>query len=160
MKNYMKLTYSILGFTAGAALLLASGCSKQEPPSGETPKAMPPTASDTLKAPEPAKAAVEQAQPAVAAAAEQAVKAVVSETNAAAAPASQIEGLIYNAKGLVANQQYQDALNVVQQLSGMKLTAEQQKLVDGLKTQVQAALAKAAGADAASALGNPLGGKK
>jgi hypothetical protein len=196
MKNYMKITNSILGLTAGAALLLAGGCSKSEPPSGETPKTPPPVASDLQKAPdapkpaaEPApaaataatdasqavsagageaqkaiespKAAAEHTQPAVAAVTEQAVKAAVSQTNATgAAPASQIEGLIYNAKGLVANQQYQDALNVIQQLSSMKLTAEQQKLVDSLKAQIQTALAKVTGSDAASALGNVLGGKK
>ena len=176
----MKMTHSILGLTAGAALLVASGCSKSEPPSGEPPKAMPPAASDTQKAPdapkpaaaaanasqavsaaaseaqkvvESPKAAPEQAPPAVAAATEQAVKA--------AAPSStQIQGLIEKAKGLVTNEKYQDALQVVQQLSGFNLTAEQQKLVAGLKAQIQTALAKVAGANAASALGNVLGGKK
>ena len=42
----------------------------------------------------------------------------------------------------------------------MKLTSEQQKLVDALKAQIQSALAKAAGSDAASALDGALGGKK
>jgi hypothetical protein len=84
-------------------------------------------------------------------------------TEAAAAPSATTalaQGLIDTAKGLVTDQKYQEALNVVQQLSSQKLTAEQQTLVDGLKAQIQAALTKAAGTNAASALGNILGGKK
>jgi hypothetical protein len=165
----MKITYSVLGLTTGAVLLLASGCSKQEQPSGEPPKVTPPAASDMQKAPEAAKPATEPAPAAAAAAtdASQAASAAASDAQKAveAAAASsvtntQASGLIYNAQGLVKDQKYQDALNVVQQLSTLKLTPEQQKLVDGLKTQIQAALAKATGADAASALGNVLGGKK
>jgi hypothetical protein len=211
----MTMTYSILGLTAGAALLLASGCSKPEQPSGEASKVTPPAASDMPKPPEaptpamepaPAvaaavpdasraasaaaseapkaaadavsqaasaaaseaqkavespKAAAEHAQPTVAAATEQAVKAAVSQTNTvAAASSTQVQGLIEKAKGLVTDEKYQDALKVVQQLSSLKLTPEQQTLMDGLKSQIQTALAKATGADAASALGNVLGGKK
>jgi hypothetical protein len=191
MKRHMTMKYSILGLTAGAALLLASGCSKPEQPSGETSKVTPPAASDMPKPPEaptpamepaPAaavsqaasaaaseaqkavespKAAADHAQPTVAAATEQAVKAAVSQTNTvAAASSTQVQGLIDKAKGLVTDEKYQDALKVVQQLSSLKLTPEQQTLVDGLKSQIQTALAKATGADAASALGNVLGGKK
>ena len=46
------------------------------------------------------------------------------------------------------------------QLTNLKLTAEQQKLVDDLKAQIQSALAKATAADPAAALGGALGGKK
>jgi hypothetical protein len=240
----MKITYSILGLTAGAALFLANGCGKEEQPSGEAPKVTPPVASDTQKAAETPKRATEPmpsaaaaataadqaasaaaseaqktvgaqkaaaesmpsaaaanqaasaatsdaqkavgaqlaatppapptaaataptAPPSTAATALQAVTSASGQTSAVAAMASSlsttnslVEGLINNAKGLVTNQKYQDALNVVQQLSSLKLTPEQQAVVDGLKTQIQTALAKAAGADAASALGNVLGGKK
>ena len=175
MKRHMKIPYSILGLIAGAVFLVASGCSKQEQPSGETSKVTPPAASDMQKAPEAptpaaepapaAAAAAPEASQAASAAATDAQKAVdaqktAAEQTAKAAASTQIEGLIDKAKGLVTNEKYQDALNVVQQLSGMKLTSEQQTLVDGLKTQIQTALAKATGADAASALGNALGGKK
>ena len=204
MKRHMKMTYSILGLTAGAVFLLASGCSKQDQTSGETPTATPPAASDMRKAPEapkpatepaPAaaaaaseapktaadavsqaassatseaqkvvespKAAAEHAQPTVAAALDPAFKAAANQTNAAAAePTNQAQGLIDKAKGLVTNGKYQDALNVVQQLSSLQLTPDQQKLVDGLKSQIQTALAKATATDATSALGNVLGVKK
>jgi hypothetical protein len=188
----MKVMYLILGLAAGAALLLASGCSKQEQPAGDVTKAMSSAASEPQKpletqkpAAEPAqpaaaasqpasaatseaqkavespKAAAEQAQPAVAAAIGEALKTAASQTNAvAAAASSQVQGLIDKAKGLVTDQKYQDALNVIQQLSSLQLTPEQQKLVDGLKAQIQTALAKATATDAASALGNVLGGKK
>ena len=55
---------------------------------------------------------------------------------------------------------YKDALTVVQQLASVKLTPEQRTLMDGLKAQIQTALAKDATSDAASALGNALGGQK
>ena len=213
MKGQMKITYSILGLAAGAALFLANGCGKQEQPSGETPKATPPAASDMQKAaeaPKPAtepapaavaaatdasqaasaaasdaqtavssaaseaqkavespKAAAEHAQPPAPATPAQAVAAPASQTDAASAPvaapsamSTQAQALIDKAKGLVTTEKYQDALKVVQQLSSLKLTAEQQKLVDGLKAQIQTALAKVTATDAASALGNVLGGKK
>ena len=176
----MKLTYSILGLTAGAALLLASGCSKDEQPTSETPKMTPPASGDMQKAAESPKPVTEpapaaavavpdasQAPPAAAAAAAQAVPPAMTLTDAAAAVATapaamsaQAQGLIEKAQALVTDQKYQEALPVVQQLSSLTLTPEQRTLVDGLKTQIQAALAKATATDPASALGNALGGKK
>jgi hypothetical protein len=164
MKRHMKLTYSILGLTAGAVFLLASGCSKQDQPSGDTSKVTPPVASDMGKAAEVPMPAAEPAPPATPAAPAQAMTPAASPTDAAAAAPSAVsteaQGLIDKAKGLVVDQKYQDALNLVQQLSNLKLTPEQQTLVDGLKTQIQTALAKTTATDAASSLGNALGGKK
>jgi len=184
MKGHMKITYSILGLAAGAALFLANGCGKQEQPSGETPKAMNPPAIDTQKAvevqPPPAqpapvataaatdaqKAAIEPTPPPAPTAAEESIKAAARQTEAAAAAAAapsaadpQAQGLIDQAKSLVTSEKFQEALPMVQQLAGKVLTPEQQKTVDGLTAQIQAALAKKAAADAASSLGNPLGGK-
>jgi hypothetical protein len=165
----MKIRYAMLGVAAGAVLILAIGCSKEEPPAGETPKAMNPAPSGAQKAAaEAAPAAPAPAEPAPPAAATIAVPAVPAAatqamTEAAAAPSemsAQAQGLIDKAKGLVSNEKYQEALNSLQQLTNMKLTPEQQKMVDDLKAQIQTALAKAAGTNAASALGNILGGKK
>jgi hypothetical protein len=159
--RHMKITHSILGLTAGAALLLTSGCGKEQPPSGETPQAPSPAASEAQPMAEAAKAAAEQVKTTATAAAEQTAKTVTSQAQTAVAAANtQIQGLIDKAKGLLAEQKYQDALNTLQQLTTFKLSDEQQKLVDGLKAQIQTAMAKATGTNAASALGNILGGKK
>jgi hypothetical protein len=119
------------------------------------------------KAPEALKPAAEMAPAVVPAAPAQAAAPAASPADAAAAAAAtpaaadtETQRLIDKAKTLVADQKYSDALNAVQKLSSMKLTPEQQTLVDGLKTQIQTALAKSSGADAASAVGNVLGGKK
>jgi hypothetical protein len=174
MKNHSYLTHSVLAMTAAVGLLFAAGCGKQETPSSEKP-----AAADAPKpAAEPAKPAA-AATPAPAAAAspaatatapapapaastvQQAVDAAATQAAAAAATAtSQAQTLIDKAKGLVTDEKYKDALTVLQQLSNVKLTDEQQKLVDSLKAQIQTALANTAGTNAAAALNSILGGKK
>jgi hypothetical protein len=98
---------------------------------------------------EPAKP-VDAAQSATTAVADQA-------TTQAKAAEQQAQGLIDRAKGYITDEKYQDALTTLNQLAGSKLTAEQQKLVDSLKAQIQSALAKTATKDAASTLGGALG---
>jgi hypothetical protein len=100
-------------------------------------------------------------KPALAAATQQAVSTATNQAVAAAAASTnQAQALIEKAKGLVTDQKYKDALTVVQQLASVKLTPEQRTVVDGLKTQIQTALAKDAASNAASALGGVLGGQK
>jgi hypothetical protein len=150
MKVQYKKTRGILALTAGAALLLAAGCSKQEPPAGETTKPTSPTSAEMRKSTDTA-----------AAAAQQALSAATNQSDAAVADSmSQAQTLIEKAKGLVTDEKYQDALNVVRQLSSLRLTPEQRTLVDGLKAQIQTALAKSATSGAASAPGDVLGGSK
>jgi hypothetical protein len=142
------MAYTFMGITAGAALLLAVGCSKQEPPACDTTKQTSSPASETPK-------------PAAATAAQQVVSAASNQAGAAVAGSmSQVQTLIDKAKGLVTEEKYKDALTVVQQLSSLRLTPEQRTLVDSLKAQIQTALAKSTTSDAASAAGNVLGGKK
>jgi hypothetical protein len=80
-------------------------------------------------------------------------------TTQANAGEQQTQGLIDRAKAYIADKKYQEALASLNQLASTKLTADQQKVVDGLKAQIQSALTKAAIPDA-SALGGDLGGKK
>jgi hypothetical protein len=174
MKMQFRITYCLINTTAAAALLFATGCGKTEQPSGETAKTTSPAANETPKGAaesaataavqktvEAAQAAGQQVQTAAVAAAEQALSAATNQAAATVAESmSQVQTLIDKAKGLVTDQKYKDALTVVQQLSSMKLTPEQRVLVDNLKAQIQTALATASGTNAASALGNILGGKK
>jgi hypothetical protein len=141
----MKTKLIITAILACATLAAVSGCKKEEP-APAAPKADQGTASQAAPVVDAAKSAVNDV------------------TNQAAAQATaapeQAQGLIDRAKSLVADSKYTEALSSLNQLTTTKLTDDQQKLVDGLKAQIQAALAKATGSDAASALGGALGGKK
>lgn len=75
---------------------------------------------------------------------------------AIAAVNSQVQQLIDEAKNLIAENKFKEASTNLQQLAGQTLNAEQQKLVDSLKEQIQKALAAKAAADAAAAAGNLL----
>ncbi|MCW5553105.1 MAG: hypothetical protein KIS67_13210 [Verrucomicrobiae bacterium] len=149
MKAY---TIAILAVTA--ALTLVAGCSKQDSSSPANPVETEKTAgslADQLQdTAEAAKASAEKAAGEVAKQAE----------TAATAASGTAQTLIDKARGLVAEKKYQDALTVLGQLSDLKLTDDQKKLVESLKTQIQKALAGQAATDGASAVGNLLGGKK
>ena len=164
----MKIKLVIAGIVACATLAAISGCKKEEPVSSPadtqkiTESVPPKTESAVVAVP----SEVKQAADVVAAGVTQAVQAAAPESKPAEAvtptdnAVAQTQGLIDRAKGYVADKKYQEALDTLKQLAGAKQTPEQQTLIDGLKTQIQSALAKAAGSDAASALGGALGGKK
>jgi len=97
--------------------------------------------------------AVESVQPAVEKAAgdvKEAASSVVSDTK------SQADALIAQASKLVQEARYSDAGKVIEQLASMKLTPEQEKLVEDLKTQIQKALSSLSTTNAAQAVGNLL----
>lgn len=137
-----------------AALALVAGCSKQEtaPPANpvETEKTAESLAGQLKDTAEAAKATAEKA----------AGEAAKQAETAAAAASGTAQTLIDKARVLVSEKKYQDALTVLGQMSDLKLTDDQKKLVESLKTQIQKALAGQAATDGASAVGNLLGGKK
>ena len=143
----MKIKLVIAGIAVCAGLAALSACKKEQ------------ASSDTQLQKPAESSASEAAKPVDTAKTE--TKEVTEQAATQAKPAEQqAQGLIDRAKSLVAENKYQDALGSLKQLADVKLTAEQQKLVDDLKAQIQAAIAKATTGGAASALGGALGGKK
>ena len=98
---------------------------------------------DAAKADQAAK--VEAAKVAEAAKVEAAKTAEAAKV-AEAANNSKIQELIDKAKNLITDTNFSDASSVLQQLAGQSLTDEQTKLVNGLKDQIQKALAAKAAA--------------
>lgn len=83
---------------------------------------------------------------------------------AAAQETNRVQGLIETVKNLTGQNKYSEALKVLGELSKLKLTSDQQALVDGLKQtaekQAAQAIADKAAAGASKAIGDLLGGKK
>ena len=142
----MKTKLTIAGMAVCAGLAL-SACNKEEAS----------TAPQTPTAREAAPSTAAKAVDAVGAAATQVTTEAAAQVKGAE---QQAQGLIDRVKSLVSEQKYQDALTSLGELRSLKLTPDQQKLVDGLKTQIQTALAKNTAADPAAAVGGVLGGKK
>jgi hypothetical protein len=167
-----------LSLTLAAALALGlASCSKNEPaiPTAQDANKAPVSAADAAaKTAEAAKA--ETAKAAEAAKIEAARVADVAKTEAAkvaesakaeaakveaaktaeatqAADDAKTQGLIDQAKSLIAEGKFSEATSALQQLAGQSLSADQQKLVDGLKDQIQTALAARAAENAAGDVG-------
>jgi hypothetical protein len=153
----MKTQLLTVVVAAGVILAFTNGCSKSEEPAPitTTPESAP--AAELKKAADTAKDQVKDA----AASVSQAADKTATNLNAAATEAgAEVNTLFAQAKNFVTEKKYTEALNTLKQLSSLKLTPEQQKLLDDLKQQVQAALASSGVKDAASKLGNALGGNK
>ena len=177
--NIMKFKQITIILAAVLALGLAS-CSKNEPATStaddankaaetarveaaKTAEAAKAEAAKTSEAARAEAAKTSEAARAEAAKTAEAVKAQEVKTADAAkaeaekaADASKTQGLIDKAKGLVAENKFTDASSVLQELSGKSLSAEQTKLVDSLKEQIQKALTAKTADNAASAVGNLL----
>lgn len=166
MKN-IKL-FSPSGFLAMAMLATLVGCSPKADdevsPDDASPatNAAAPALRETAESMKQDAAAVSsQAQSNANQAADQ-VQAAADQTSAqlqqaTATATPEVQNLVQQARNYLNDKKYAEALGTVQRLTNLKLTPEQQKLVDDLRAQVQSAMAKAGASDAASKLGNALG---
>jgi PBP1b-binding outer membrane lipoprotein LpoB len=155
----------VCGASIVSLAVLLGGCSKQEEQTAPAVTQKPPTPAPPAPPAETPKAvsdAVAEAKPAAAAANEAAKTAdtVKSTESAAAAGASaQVGAWFDKIKGLINEKKYTEALTALSQPPPVNLTAEQQKLVEQLKTQVESALAKQSTDEGVKAVGGLLNKK-
>lgn len=156
----MKIKVIGAGFVSCLMIASLGGCGNKETPPPSTTEAPTTAESVTTNAPEAATTATTVETTAAAAAtattqaASQAAAGVSNQTETATA---QAQSLIDQAKSLVDQKKYQDALNVINQLSTLKLSDEQQKVVDDLKAQIQNLMSNQTVSNAVNSVGNLLG---
>jgi len=114
-------------------------------------------AAKTAEAAKAEAAKADQAAKVEAAKVAEAAKVEAAKTTEAAKVAetasnNKIQELIVKAQNLITETNYTDASSVLQQLAGQSLSDEQTKLVNGLKDQIQKALAAKAAENAAADL--------
>jgi cell division septum initiation protein DivIVA len=158
----MKKQATLVTLTAAIAVMMMTGCGQNtdttQPPSGTEPAKETKSVGDTIsEATKPvvdeAKKAVEAAKPAVEAATKEikeAAATVVSDSTTKA------NALIEQAKKYISETKYSDAINVINQLTGLTLTPEQENTVADLKSQIRKAMASLSSTNAAGAIGNLL----
>ena len=95
--------------------------------------------------------------PKAAAAPAPAVAAAPEVAPAAAATTTEAQGLIDKVKSLIADKKYTEAMNVLKELTALKLTPDQQKIVDDLKAQIESAVQAQATSEATKSVGGLLG---
>lgn len=115
------------------------GCKKEEPstPAGEASSAL----ADAKKSAQKAADAVQETAKDAGAAINQAAKDATAAVDSGAKTATdQAQALIDKVKELINSKQFKDAGPLLEQLSKLKLTPEQQQTLADLKAKLQAAL--------------------
>jgi hypothetical protein len=156
----MKTQKTILTLIAAALTVWATGCKKEEASVTETVKEAASDAADaTKKAAEAAKDSTVKAADAVADKTKELASQAAAAAKEVAAPVNtKAQELIDQATKLVSEGKFSEAMAKVKEASGEKLSATQQSVVDGLKAQIEKAMAASSKAvnDAATAAGNLL----
>jgi hypothetical protein len=154
----MKTRITLLSTASCIALLVATGCSKNEPataPASRPARSTSEPSTGTVK--QAVDASLQQAQTAK-------QKTEDAATAAAAAASSKVQSLIDQARKYISENRWSEALAVLSELSGQQLSTEQQSIVQSLKEQAQKASQAAATAkatdEAAKAVGGVLPTKK
>ena len=141
------------GFVSCLIIASLSGCGNKEastPSTTEVPKAVESAVTNTSGAAPVATTAEQTA----ATATTQAVATASTQTTAAT---TQVQNLIDQAKKLVGEQKYQDALDTLKKLRNFSLTPEQQKTVDDLKAQIQNLMSNPTVSNVVNSAGGLLG---
>ena len=135
---------ALLALASAFGLMISCGQKEQnlsEPPAKveKATEAVPAEMPKAAEAPAPAVAVTPEAPP------------------AATAIIDQAQSQIDKVKSLLADKKYTEALTALKELSAMKLTPDQQTMVDGLKAQVEKAMQAEATSDATKSVGGMLG---
>jgi len=142
----MKTSKALLTLGLLASLALLPGCGKNETPVSETPK--------PVEVPKPAIEKTVSTVTNAAAAATATAAAATAEVHAAAN--AQADSIIDQAKALISQSKYSDALAALQKLSGMKLSDSQAALVTSLKEAIQKGMTSQTATNAAGAINSLL----
>lgn len=137
----MKTVLNIIGMV-GLAAFVCVGCQKSESTSTETG-----TSVETVEVEE---VSIEETVTETA----ETAKKVISDANAKA------QDLLTQAQSLVGEKKYEEAGTLLQKISDLELTPEQQKMLDDLTAAVQKAMESEAVKEGTKAIGNMLGGEK
>lgn len=144
---------TLITYAGAVALLLAIGCSRQEPAQSAGPAPSQEEIAAKIVAEVKAKTNVAPAAPAPAAAVTESAPAAPAQPAPSAAPVESVtsksQTLIDAATKLISEKKWDEALKTLTELTSLKLTPEQQKTVDALKQQAQA-LAQSAATDKAA----------
>jgi len=148
----MKTRITLLTAAVCGCLMAATGCGKTEsPPAPPASGTNPPSAGTVQMIVDTAQAQTEVVTKKV----EDATAAAQAQADVASA---KVQGLIDQARTYLAENKTSEALALLNQLSGQKLSTEQQSLVQTLKDQVQKAIEGAAKAKATDEATKAVGG--